>query len=274
MTKRGQTGRPTRDSQRMTNVTPRGAVHTVSPLRSKMVFAKEFLDLQVTFAEKVRLLCAIPFDHALFEYTNLYVRFGLGRDFDPEHDCWRAYVAGVATAGNVRDWTYLFYLNNAEANTRPAVVGTFGAFSYALSADGIVRLHFLSSESRGRSPIGKERDSERLADLATLSAHMRTTASAAAAVVGASWLYNIDAYRRLFPPVYAESRRVLHGRFRSMSLWGQFLNHRGQLNASMAQAFLLALSRCTRPEHIEQCFPFQVLTTRTSVDEFFEFYGV
>lgn len=238
------------------------------------MFAKELLDLQVSFAEKVQVLSPMPLDRALLEYTNLYVRLGLGRSYDPEHDGWRAYVAGLAAAADVRDWTYRCYLNNAEANTRPAVVQTFGAFSYALGADGGVRLHFFSSESGGRSPLGRARDAERVADLLRLSARLRTAVDPATAVVGSSWLYNLDAYRRLFPPVYVESRRALDGRFRSMSLWGQFVNHRGQLNAALAQAFLLALSRCTSLEQIEACFPFQVLTARASVAEFCAFYGV
>lgn len=239
-----------------------------------MLYAKGLLDLQVAFAEKVQQLSDIPFERALLENTNLYVRLGLGRDFDPEQVGWRAYVAGVASAASVRDWTYRCYLSNAEANTRPAVVGTFGAFSYALNADGSVRLHFFSAEPGGRSPLGRGRDGERRADLAALCAHLKTTAMPAAAVVGGSWLYNLEAYRRLFPPVFVEARRAVHGKLQSMSLWGQFVDHRGALDAARAEAFSRALTACTSLEHLERCFPFQVLSARASVADFCAFYGV
>ena len=46
-------------------------------------------------------------------------------------------------------------------------------------------------------------------------------------VVGASWLYNLEAYRRLFPASYVATARVLPDRFRHMPLWGQFVNRHG-----------------------------------------------
>jgi len=35
----------------------------------------------------------------LLDYTNLYVRFGLGRDFDPAHPVWREYLSGLRGPG-------------------------------------------------------------------------------------------------------------------------------------------------------------------------------
>ena len=47
-----------------------------------MVFGKDFFDLQISFAEAVRDLSGEPLESTLLDYTNLYVRLGLGRDFD------------------------------------------------------------------------------------------------------------------------------------------------------------------------------------------------
>ena len=38
-----------------------------------MIFAKEFFDLQFSFAERVHDLSGIPLERCLFEYTNLYL---------------------------------------------------------------------------------------------------------------------------------------------------------------------------------------------------------
>jgi hypothetical protein len=46
-----------------------------------MVYAKAFFDLQLQFAHKVTELSGLPLPRVLLEYTNLYIRFGLGRDF-------------------------------------------------------------------------------------------------------------------------------------------------------------------------------------------------
>jgi hypothetical protein len=94
-----------------------------------MVFVKGFFDLQFTFAEKVRALTGIPMGQALFEYTNFYVRFGFGRDFNRRQPGWCAYLAGLENADDQREWTYRFYLKDPEANTAPLVVATFGCFS-------------------------------------------------------------------------------------------------------------------------------------------------
>ncbi len=84
-----------------------------------MVFAKDFFDLQFSFAERVRDLSGMPLGIALLEYTNLYARFGLGRDFNAEHESWQTYLAGLRGAANGREWTYRFYLREPEATAPP-----------------------------------------------------------------------------------------------------------------------------------------------------------
>ncbi len=65
-----------------------------------MIYAKAFFDLQFQFAEKVAVLSGLPLAEALLKYTNFYVRFGLGRDFDRAHPGWREYLAGLRDAGD------------------------------------------------------------------------------------------------------------------------------------------------------------------------------
>jgi hypothetical protein len=47
-------------------------------------------------------------------------------------------------------------------------------------------------------------------------------------VRGGSWLYHLEAYRRLSPPVDGDSREALEEstHFQGSSSWGQFLDHR------------------------------------------------
>jgi hypothetical protein len=239
-----------------------------------MIFARGFLDLQFTFAEKVAAVSGMPLERALLEYTNLYVRFGLGRDGDATHEVWRAYLAGLRTAEDARDWTYRCYLKNAEANTAPSVLATFGCFSYALQGRNAVRLHFRNPEANGLSPLSAARSAQRRAELAALFRHAKSTAQANAVVLGVSWLYNLEAYRRLFPPAYGESRRVLPARFASMSLWGQFVNHQRQLEPTRVQTFSSSLAEQSTLAGLEGCFPFQVLTTELPICEFYSFYGI
>ena len=119
-----------------------------------MVYAKAFFDLQLQFAHKVTELSGLPFTRVLLEYTNLYIRFGLGRDFHPAHPIWQAYLAGLQDTNDQREWTYRFYLTRAEAMAGPPVVATFGCFSYALSRGNRIRLHFQNADTEGHSSLG------------------------------------------------------------------------------------------------------------------------
>lgn len=106
---------------------------------TRRAFAKEHFDLQLTFAEKVQAIAGMPLEQALFEYTNFFVRFGLGREPDREHAGWQAYVSGLRDAEDARDYSYRFYLKDAETSTTPPVAATFGCFAYELRSASVAR---------------------------------------------------------------------------------------------------------------------------------------
>ena len=239
-----------------------------------MVYPKEFFDLQFSFAEKVQALSGMPLERALLESTNFYVRFGLGRELDREHEGWRAYLDGLSNADDGRDWTYRCYLKDPEANTAPPLVATVGCFSYARHGAKGVRMHFRNAEADGRSPLAAANTERRRSELAALFAHLKRTMDEDVGVLGISWLYNLDAYRRLFPAAYTASSRVVQGRFQSMPLWGQFLNHRGQVKPLMQTTFLRALAEQTTLAGLDDCFPLQVLTVQAPARRFHDYYGV
>jgi hypothetical protein len=115
---------------------------------------------------------------------------------------------------------------------------------------------------------------QRRADLTALFAHVQRTLPERTQVVGVSWLYNLEAYRRLFPVSYIATARVMKHRFRAMPLWGQFLDRHGGLKAQMTRPFLARLEQQTCVERLHECFPLQVLTVAAPVQEFYAFYGL
>ncbi|MDX1648841.1 MAG: hypothetical protein R3263_03205 [Myxococcota bacterium] len=234
--------------------------------------ARDFFDLQLSFAETVRDLSGEPLETALLRHTNLYVRFGFGRDFDAEHEGWRRYLAGLRRAADRGDWTYRFHLETRRRDAAPRVLATFGCFSYARPDERHVRLHFRNAEPGGRSPLGRARAQRRRRELAALFAHLEPRVGREAPVVGASWLYNLPAYRRLFPPGYLSSARPVPDAFHSMALWGQFLDRRGRVRARMARSFLDALAGTSQVVDLGRCFPFQALRVTAPVGAFRAFY--
>jgi hypothetical protein len=178
-----------------------------------VLFAKAFLDLQFTFAERAANLAGVPLRWALLGYTNIYVRLGLGRGFDPEQAGWQTYLSGLIDNSDGRDWTYQRYLQNAESNTSPAVEASFGCFSYAILDSGDAKLHFQNAELDAVSPLSDARCQQRRAELTALIDNLKHTRGSDLMVIGSSWLYNINAYLRLFPRQYSFNAHVIQGRF-------------------------------------------------------------
>jgi len=239
-----------------------------------MLYARAFFDLQLQFAETVSALSRRPLADTLLDYTNFYVRFALGRGFDPDHPGWREYEAGLRDARDRREWTYRFYLSRSGPEAGPDVTAAFGCFAYAPQGPDRVRLHFANAETGEGSPLAAAQRGQRLADLTALFRHLQRTTPQPPRVVGASWLYNLDAYRCLFPMPYLATARVLRGRFRHMPLWGQFLDRRGEVKERVARGFLERVGRLSSLEGLDQCFPLHVLGLEASAAEFYAFYGV
>lgn len=240
---------------------------------NRVIYAKAFFDLQLQFAHKVTALSGLPLARVLLEYTNLYIRFGLGRDFDPAHPTWQEYLAGLQDTNDIGEWTYSFYSRRPDAMAAPAVMATFGCFAYSRLSGERIRLHFQNAETDGHAPLATERVGQRRAELATLFEHVKRTQRQPQQVVGASWLYNLEAYRRLFPSSYLATARVIGHRFQHMPFWGQFVDRHGAIKESMTRQFRERLDRQSNVDGLEQCFPLQVLSVNAPVQEFHDFYG-
>jgi hypothetical protein len=235
-------------------------------------YPKDFFDLQLRFAAKVVELTGMPMQQALLDYTNLYVRFTGERRFAEDHPVWQCYLEGVQRGADLYDWTYRFYLQRQDAAAPPSVVATFGCFSYAMESEQKIRMHFRHAQHDGLSPLGDACVSSRLAELRELIAHVKSTANANARIAGVSWLYNLHAYRRLFPPAYLASATVAANRFRNMPLWGQFIDYRGEIKRFAVDVFEQRLTKQEDIAQIERCFPLQPLAVEASLDVFDRFY--
>ena len=242
----------------------------------RLRFAREFIALIVQFAQHVARIKCLPLDEALLRYTPLYLNLGLPRDFDPLHPLWQAFVAGVTPHQALVDWTYTFYLQQHTAV--PADVAerhpAFGCFYYTLWSENRVRIHFQNGEPGSHSPLSRTRRPQRLAELTAMFRHLRSVVPSTATVVGGSWLYNIDAYRRLLPPAYLATARVGANEYQFLALWGQFLDRHGHVKPTIAGTFLEGLQQCVTADSLQHCFPYRVLRLESAISPFYAFYGI
>lgn len=238
-----------------------------------MIYARPFFDLQLAFAERMSSLSGVALERALLDYTNFYIRFGFGREFDSTHSGWREYADGLPGADDPSEWTYRFYTTRSRPVAPPGLVATVGCFAYARLDGHRIRIHF-HAEGDTRAPLDRERCDQRKSELATLFADVKRTEHEDVRVIGASWLYNVHAYRRLFPPAYLATARPYRGRFRHMPLWGQFVNRHGAVRDDVAREFRARLQSLSKVEAADECFPSPLLSLDAPAREFYTFYGV
>ncbi|MFN8489480.1 MAG: hypothetical protein U0350_17995 [Caldilineaceae bacterium] len=240
-----------------------------------MQLSKGFFDLNLQFAQRIAQVTGRPFADCLLDYTHLYPRFGLGRGFDPNNPVWQAYWQGLQQAEDGGAWTYAFYRQRMTEAPPSAPAPAFGCFSYAVWSDNRIRLHFHNADASEDGPLSRLRFGTRLDELRVMFAHIRQTVIAPGNVVGGSWLYNLEAYRRLFPPAFIATAHVeqdLEAQF--IALWGQFVDRHGAIKADLASRFLRCLQNSTKLEDMLHCFPYRVLRLEAPIRYFYEFYTV
>lgn len=258
-------------------------------------YSKDVLSLQLKFAEKIAQVSGQPFEYVLFEHTMLAANIlRIDADTDP---AWQEYLHGLSQCHNRDEWTYEFYLQMERmATSSDSRVMYFGCFYYYYPWRDTrdIQLHFRNRETSGEAPLSRLRAPIRRGELKQMFQHVRTHHPDAERVRGGSWLYNIEAYRRLFPPAYISTARPAdYETSRWASLWnrsldrnslfqwptytamcGQFLDRNRDTRKVPVQEFLSCLEQQATIEGCLSCFPYQVLIPRCPIDVFYNFYGI
>lgn len=239
---------------------------------------RPYFDLQLRFAEAMAAAGGEALSASVARNTNFHRRFGFGRIDDgvcaPEWADYRELLAGAETHEARLDVTCSFFAQCPDEK-HPDSETRFGCFGFELQGErGAVRIHFGNREEGGISPLSRARMAERQRELREMFAHIRAAHPEASRVRGGSWLYRVEAYRRLFPPGYVKSCRPAHGsmRFDGTSSWGQFLDRQGGVKPDLCEIFLRNLPSLD-PKSAEDVFPLPAMRAEAPVGLFFEFYG-
>jgi hypothetical protein len=238
----------------------------------------DWFALQLELAEVLAAKSGVPLEAAFTFYTNLCRRFGFDRPA-PGVECapqWTAFVRRLVTLQTTAERVALTAdFAHERLPHWPTTAGRFGCFNFDPPRDGAVRIHFFPNDTEGGSgPLRRKKCAKRVDELATMFAFLRRNHPDARYVVGNSWLYNIEAYRRLFPPEYIASVK-LHDAPRDLaggSWWGQFIDHAGNVRADRARIFRERL-RTLDPAALWKLFPMPAMSARAAVDVFYRYYA-
>jgi hypothetical protein len=236
-------------------------------------YPQGFFDLNFRYAQRISEVSGLSIGDAMLNYTHLYLAFGLGRSFDPTLPAWVEFLSRLALSSDPLDWINQTYARLSGGLPPPEPENSFGGFSYAVWEGGRVRLHF-RVVSGSSSPLQRTQMPARLRELRPMFAHLRANVRDVRTVLGGSWLYNIEAYRRLFPAGYLATAAPEEPETQFIALWGQFLDHNRQVKPDLAARFLDAIARQSTLEGLLNAFPYPVLRLEGPVEEFYKFYGV
>jgi hypothetical protein len=215
----------------------------------------------------------VPFDIAIAHCTNLRRRLNLmSASATP---AWNDLLARVG--GLIEDHPAALSLCMGMLETKPRFEPprAFGCFSHdPPDASGALRIHFMPSAETLTSPLGLGAMDARMNELRALFSHVRRTEPDAKSVRGFSWLYNLDAYKRLFPPTYRESVRALRSpvHMTGSSTWGQVLDWRQRVKPEAREVVLAGLTTM-KTDAIWKVFPLRALTATCDIDRFHDWFA-
>ena len=239
---------------------------------------RPYFGLQLRLAERIAALRPMPLSEAVLEFTNLHRRFGLGRlDGRGPAPAWADFsgrLDRLATAEARLDWTMAFFEASPEEEALGPGQVSFGCFALdPPDTTGAARIHFYNNDSTdGVGPLAAAKAPARRAELRAMFAYLRAAYPAARTLRGGSWLYNLEAYRRLFPPAYVASRAPMAApRLAGASTWGQLLRHDESVNAAVRDTLLANLDALD-PTEPWAVFPYRAQVTSAPVEAFYGFY--
>jgi len=230
-------------------------------------FYEDYFDLQLRVATAYARLGRLTTSTAIARFTNLRRRFGLVGD--PGAAEWEAFLHSVPEDAEHEEFlerTLEWYEHRPTPSASP-----FGCFSYdPPDAHGVLRIHFMPEEQHRRdSPLSDARISERRSELQAMIADVRHRYSNVRHVRGVSWLYNVSAYRRLFPPEYLASITLpaFAVNMNGSSTWGQVLDYRHKVKMRVRD-HVLANVNATTLAAPWRAFPLPALLATCAIDRF------
>ena len=239
-----------------------------------------YFALQLALARRMAELTGEPLSATAIRYTNFHRRFGYGRWAGEAAARWAPYAAALDAASDPDAQlavTLEAFLHGIEETGHEAGRTAFGCFACeAVKPDGGVNIHFLNLDTDDSGgPLARAKLERRQAEMAAMIRHLRANVPAATHIRGKSWLYNLEAYRRVFPPEYGashqriEAPQTLHGN----GLWGQSIDSWERVRPEIAEAILDALPGMD-PQAPWTVFPRKAMATVAPIKAFEAFYDL
>lgn len=258
------------------------------------VYPKGYFQAQISFASRVVQLRLSPnIQSSILNYTIIY-RHLVGKNPSPKgpDQKWLEFTRGLTGNKDVTEQVWQFYIRQPQSiysdksNIFPGKY--FGSFIQQTAADKTtgdqkIELHFINQRrGQSKSDFSRQFTPDRIQDLTRLFQSVRIRLQTDNIfnpkwVTLVSWMNNFPGVVTSLPPAFVNSTTTVRPpelNFRSNSLWGQFLSNDGSVNIERYQQFQESLPTANNLNQLVDCFPVQVLSFRSPIEIFFEYYGI
>jgi len=248
--------------------------------RPELPFSREYIELEVKVAREVSERLRVPMSQIVDDYAPIFHAY-IWPDTKDYLDIDTMSDDELADAISEKEKTH----SAAEPLTEYHKGDRYGCFSFFSHTGGTgeelkgrVDIHFSNAEFDDTGPLSKDKIDRRLAELKDMFTEIKREFPEAKYVRGDSWLYNVDAYKRLFPESYTASPEVdtSRGALATGRTWGQFADSHLELKKELGEEFLRkvkALEEIT-PDTVRGALPYQALIVTAPIEDFYKKYGV
>jgi hypothetical protein len=236
---------------------------------------RSYFALQARFASRSADVEGLPFAEACRIHTAFYALArdndaGVGSkrtEFDPRHSKWVAFVQAIENGEDPVDYVYGAYL---AGDAQEATGDTCFTFTY-WPEDRLVRIHF--SNNRQGTALRSSTVPDRRRELHVIFQTVAREHPDAALVRGTSWLYHLEAYRRLFPATFVANLESIGHPHQFAALWAQFIDRYGIVKPALEATFVAAIERAATPAQLDEAFPLDVLAATSELGVFYDHFG-
>jgi len=141
-------------------------------------------------------------------------------------------------------------------------------------------VHFMNAEYDSSGPLTSSKLEQRRSEIADALRLLKEEYPDVPTINGHSWLYNLEAYRRLYPKTYTETLRADANErnwTEGTRLWGQFLDSDGKLRTDLAEIFMERLVRLPPDRPLSEIMtpPLMLpMFASAPAEVFYEEYGI
>ncbi len=243
--------------------------------KEKKQYDKDFFDMQIQFAKRLSEVSSIPLPELLLSHTGLYHFFKLGKVVDGNNPVWREFISQGDQ--HMAERAYDLYVQAERArdlsleNKKPRRM-KFGCFQHDYNEqEKTVYMHFGNREEKD-SPFADIE--KRKQELKTMFEYIQEHHPEAEYVRGDSWLYNLEKYRKIFPPEYSANSEPSRKLYRALSTWGQFLDRNHKTKPEAFGSFKQRLQVAQTWDEVLKSIPLMPLQAGTSIENFYRDLGI